>query len=238
MKTIYLNIQSKGGAGKSMLTYLQALRHENNESVAFVDLDSSTQTSIKQLKFIAAKSTSRLIQIDIFDNLKKIEREKLFQIFEALNSTGFKEIFVDFGAPESEQLPGLFSIDFSIDEFKEFEKELNVKFVFNIIMAGGTAYSSSFQYLRRITELVAGKFEVNAFINQFTFSNYPSLIDEIKAWVKSTKGFVKDVKQYGAINIDRSSGQLITDNIKEGKGFSDYTSFASRTIIKRELAKL
>ena len=31
MKTIYLNIQSKGGAGKSMLTYLQALKHENDE---------------------------------------------------------------------------------------------------------------------------------------------------------------------------------------------------------------
>ena len=40
MKTIFLNIQSKGGAGKSMLTYLQALKHQGNEHVAFVDLDS------------------------------------------------------------------------------------------------------------------------------------------------------------------------------------------------------
>jgi len=51
MKSFYFNIQSKGGSGKSMLTYLQALKHEKNEKAAFVDLDSSTQTSTRQLHF-------------------------------------------------------------------------------------------------------------------------------------------------------------------------------------------
>ena len=238
MKTMYLNIQSKGGAGKSMLTYLQGLKHQENDQVAFVDLDSSTQTSFKQLKFICDKNQDRVLRIDIFDNFKKIEREKLFQIFEALNAFNYKEFFIDFGAPESEQLPGLFSIDFSIDEFKQFEKELNVKIVFNVVVAGGTAYTSSFLYLRRIADLVNGKFDVFAYINELTFVNYPVLIDEVKQWVKSTNSLVKEVKFFGAINVDRSSGQQITENIKEGRGISDYTSFASRTIIKREIAKL
>ncbi len=238
MKTIYLNIQSKGGAGKSMLTYLQALKHQENDQVAFVDLDSSTQTTSKQLKFIAEKNTERIIQIDIFDSFKKIEREKLFQIFEALNVYNYKEIYVDFGAPESEQFPGLFSIDFSIDEFKLFEKELNVKFIFNVVIAGGTAYSSSFLYLRRITELVDGKFDVYAYINELTFVNYQVLIDEVRSWAKQTKSLIKDVRLFGAINVDRTSGQQITENIKEGRGITDYTSFASRTIIKREMAKV
>ena len=47
MKTYYFNIQAKGGAGKSMLTYLQALKNEENASTLFVDLDNSTKTSPK-----------------------------------------------------------------------------------------------------------------------------------------------------------------------------------------------
>ena len=236
MKTFYFNIQSKGGAGKSMLTYLQALKNENNETVAFVDLDSSTQTSKSQLKFLSAKK--RLFEVDIFDNIRKIEREKMFLIIEALNNNEFSEIYIDFGAPESEQLPGLFSIDFSIDEFKEFETGLGCKFVFNVIVAGGTAYTSSIEYLKRITELIKGKFDVYAYVNEFTFHNYAHLIDEVRVFAKATKGLIKDVKPYGAIHIDRNSGQLITENIKEGKGFKEYNSFAAKTIIKREISKV
>lgn len=236
MKTFYFNIQSKGGAGKSMLTYLQALKNENNETVAFVDLDSSTQTSKRQLKFLSAKK--RLFEVDIFDNIRKIEREKMFLIIEALNNNEFSEIYIDFGAPESEQLPGLFSIDFSIDEFKEFETGLGCKFVFNVIVAGGTAYTSSIEYLKRITELIKGKFDVYAYVNEFTFHNYSHLIDEVRVFAKATKGLIKDVKPYGAIHIDRNSGQLITENIKEGKGFKEFNSFAAKTIIKREISKV
>jgi hypothetical protein len=236
MKTIYFNIQSKGGAGKSMLTYLQALKNENNEQVAFVDLDSSTKTSKKQLKFIGLKN--RLFEVDIFDSIRKIERERLFQVIEKLNQTEYTDIYIDFGAPESDQLPSLFSIDFSIDEFKLFEKELDVNFVFNVVVAGGTAYISSMEYLKRITELIKGKFDVFVYVNEFTFQNYGYLVEELRTFAKSTKGLIKDVKQYGAIQIDRNSGQIITENIKEGKGIGDYTSFAAKTIIKREIAKL
>jgi hypothetical protein len=237
MKTIYFNIQAKGGTGKSMLTYLQALKHEDNAAVCFVDLDSSTFTSKRQLKFVGVKNS--VFQIDIFDRLKKIEREKLFQILEALSAyQDFTQVYIDFGAPESEQLPGLFSIDFSIDEFKEFETGLQVKFVFNIILAGGTAYVSTFNYLKKMLELVNGRFEINVYANSFTFHNHEHLIDELKTFATKTKGLVKRVVSFGDIHADRSSGQMITANVTEGKGMDGYHSFAARTIIKREIAKL
>src|SRR4051794_34086751 len=110
MKTFYFNIQAKGGAGKSMLTYLQALKNEDNEAALFVDLDNSTKTSIKQLKFL--KDKQRLVETDIIDAFRRIEREKLFQVLENLSQMEFEEYFLDFGAPESEQLPNLFSLDF------------------------------------------------------------------------------------------------------------------------------
>lgn len=240
MKTFYFNIQSKGGSGKSMLTYLQALKHERNEKIAFVDLDSSTQTSTKQLRFLSnedSKST-RLFSIDIFDNLKKIEREKLFDILQAFNEQNFDNIYIDFGAPESEQLPALFSLDFSIEEFKEFEKELKAKFVFNVILCGGTSFTSSFDYLKSITKLIKSKFEVVMYLNELTFQNYNILIDELNEFAKKGKESISKVVRFGNIQIDRNSGQLITENIRNGAGFSAYNSFAAKTIIKREMAKV
>ena len=235
MKTFYFNIQSKGGSGKSMLTYLQALKHEKNEKSAFVDLDSSTQTSTRQLHFLARQETNRLFSVDIFDHLKKIEREKLYDILQAFNSQPFEEIYIDFGAPESEQLPSLFSLDFTIEEFKEFEKELKAKFVFNVIMSGGTSYASTFHYLKNLVSIVKGKFEIVMYLNELTFLNYHLLIDELEEFSRKAK--IKRAR-LSDIHIDRNSGQIITENIRNGTGFSAYKSFAAKTIIKREIAKV
>jgi hypothetical protein len=236
MKTYYFNIQSKGGAGKSMLTYLQALRYEGDENSLFVDLDSSTKTSVRQLRFIGLKK--RVVEVDIFDRLRKIEREKLFQVLESVNRTPHERVFVDFGAPESEQLPSLFSIDFTVEEFKAFEQELNARFVFNVVVAGGTAYRSCFEYLKRIAGMLDGRFELYAYLNEFTFQHYEPLIEEVRQFAKVSDGRIKDVRLFGNIQLDRSSGQHITDNVKEGRGLADYGSFAARTIIRREIAKV
>jgi hypothetical protein len=235
MKTIYFNIQSKGGAGKSMLTYFQALKHEEDAKSCFVDLDSSTKTSTRQLKFLHEKQ--RLFEIDIYDHLKKIEREKLFEVLYLLSTTPFEEIFIDFGAPESEQLPSLFNIDFTIDEFKEFEDSLGLKFVFNIVMAGGPAYIPCFEYLKTIVRLAGGYFETCCYINEHSFAGHTDLMDEITQFAKLIRGNLM-VKSFGNIQTDRSSGQAIIGYITQGKGLQAFETFTSRTIIKRELAKL
>src|SRR5690606_10240541 len=157
MKTYYFNIQSKGGVGKSMLTYLQALKHEASESVMFVDLDSSTQSSMTQLDFISQKG--RLIRTDIYDRNRKLDRERFIEVLEALNTQAADQFYIDFGAPESEQLPGLFTLDFTIEEFKEIEKELKAKIIFNIVIAGGPAYEPSMLYLKKMVAITKGLFD-------------------------------------------------------------------------------
>lgn len=235
MKTIYFNIQSKGGAGKSMLTYFLALKHEEDLKSCFVDLDSSTKTSTRQLKSLHEQQ--RLFEIDIYDHLKKIEREKLFEVLDLLGSTRFEEIFIDFGAPESEQLPSLFDIDFTIDEFKEFEVSLGLKFVFNVVMAGGPAYIPCFEYLKTILRLAGGHFEIWCYINEHSFAGRMDLMEEITEFAKLTRGNLM-VKCFGNIQTDRSSGQTIIGYITQGKGLKAFETFTSRTIMKRELAKL
>jgi cellulose biosynthesis protein BcsQ len=51
MKKIHFIAQAKGGVGKSLLMYLFALKFGHDSSIFFVDLDSSTESSKRQLKF-------------------------------------------------------------------------------------------------------------------------------------------------------------------------------------------
>lgn len=236
MKTFYFNIQSKGGAGKSMLTYLQALKYETDESVMFVDLDSSTQSSLTQLEFISQKG--RLIRTDIYDRNRKLDRERFIEVIEALNQQPASQFYIDFGAPESEQLPGLFTLDFTIEEFKEIEKELKAKIAFNIVVAGGPAYETCMLYLKKMTGITKGHFDISVYLNQFTFYNYDHLITEAREFVKSTKGLIKNVYQFGEFYPDRRSGQIILNNIRSGEGQDGYHSLGAKTILKREIKKI
>lgn len=236
MKNFYFNIQSKGGAGKSMLTYLQALKYEQNPDVAFVNLDSSTRTSITQLNFIA--KLNRLVQTDIYDKARKLDRDRFIEVLEGLNQLDMTDFYIDFGAPESEQLPGLFTIDYSIEEFKEMEGELNARFVFNVIMAGGPAYEPCFAYLRQLTEIINGNFDINVFINLFTFRNYEKLVDDLYSFIEATDGLIKNAIPFGDFYPERLAGTTLFNNIRDGKGKEACRGLALKIILRRELERI
>lgn len=237
MKTFYFNIQAKGGAGKSMLTYLQALKRENDTESVFVDLDNSTKTSAKQLKFLAGEK-DRLISVDIIDEFHRIEREKLFGVLEELNDTAFSTIYLDFGAPESEQLPKLFSMDYTVKEFKAFETSIDANFIFNIVVAGGPAYTSCMEYADYVATSLKGEFDVFLYLNEYSFLSQSAIIEEVNQYAEKNKKIIKGVARFGNISVDRMSGQKIMENVKQGKGFSEYTGFATKTTMKRELEKV
>ncbi|HAO06902.1 MAG TPA: hypothetical protein DCQ50_07915 [Chryseobacterium sp.] len=236
MKNFYFNIQSKGGAGKSMLTYLQALKHEHNPDVAFVNLDSSTKTSVTQLNFIA--KSGRLIKTDIYDRTRKLDRDRFISVLEGLAQLEMTNFYIDFGAPESEQLPGLFTIDYSIEEFKEMEQELEAKFIFNVIMAGGPAYEPCFAYLKQLTEIINGRFDINVFINLYTFRNYQKLVDDLESFIKATNGLIKNTIPFGDFYPDRMAGTTLFNNVRDGKGSEACKGLSLKLILKRELAKI
>ena len=237
MKHIYFNVQSKGGAGKSMLTYLQALKHEDDTTVAFIDLDSATGTSLQQLKFIGLQE-NRLFKVDILDYHKKIEREKLYTVIDKATAIPFEKFFIDFGAAESEQLARLLSIDFTAAEFKEFEKEQNAKFIFNVVMAGGTSYVACFEYLKNFLELVGNNFEMRVYANEFTFKGQGFLLEELKKFETSSKGLIKCLIKFGNFFPERVSGTQIIEAMKMGKGRDGLKSFSTKIIIRKELAKI
>ena len=237
MKTFYFNVQSKGGAGKSMLTYLQGLKYENNDGVAFVDLDYSVKTSSTQLRFLALRE--RLFAMNIYNDYKKVDREKLFKVLETLNEQRFSSVIIDFGATESEQLLSFLEYDFTVDEFKAFEREMDASFVFNVVVAGGTSYLAGMQYLKKLAELLEGNFEITACANEFFFNEENKvLINELAEFIEKTGGRISQLRVFGKISPDTESGKTIINHIKSGNGLSSYTGYAARTIIKREIQRI
>jgi hypothetical protein len=68
--------------------------------------------------------------------------------------------------------------------------------------------------------------------------NYESLIDEVKQYAELNKDIITSVKAFGNIETDRSSGQNIIQSVKSGRGNDGFVGFATKAVIKRELAKV
>src|SRR5664279_5196451 len=161
MKHFQFNVQAKGGSGKSMLTYLQALKNQATPRSYFIDLDSSVRTSLQQLKFLQGKKPPRFATIDLLDHRSKIDLQLLFEKLLEEAQKDYDSYYLDFGAPESDQLPSLFSKDYTIEEFKQIESELSAQFIFNIVVAGGGAYEGCTGYLQKLSGLLDGGCAVN-----------------------------------------------------------------------------
>lgn len=239
MKTIEFIVQAKGGTGKSFLAYLFALKQEKNEKALLVDLDSSTQSSKKNLKFLMGRDPVRLIASNLLDDRKKIVRDKLLSTIEGLVSLpeDYEHIYLDFGAPESEQLPALISHDLQPKDLKAFEEHLGVKFVFNIVVAGGTAYVSCTDYLQQLVDLVGSLFETNVIANENTFYNFNHLLEELKVYVEKKGNKNIKYKSFGDIDVSSDVGKAIMVNIEQGKGF-DELSFIAKLKMRNELEKI
>ena len=237
MKQFQFNVQAKGGSGKSMLTYLQALKNQANPRSYFVDLDSSVQTSSQQLKFLQGKTPRRFASMHLLDNRDKLDRQLLFEKLMELSLKDFDAFYLDFGAPESDQLPSLFSKDYSVEEFKQIESELSSEFIFNIVVAGGGAYEGCTAYLKKLAGLLAGAFIVNIYINQSTFVNHAHLVHEIEAFANGRKNEITAVKFFGDFDITTSPHKNILFSIEQGKGMEAY-AFVEKIKILKELSKI
>lgn len=237
MKTFYFNIQSKGGVGKSMLTYLQALKEQNNKRAYFVDFDSSVKSSCQQLKFLQGKKPPRFATMSLLDAREKLDRQLLFENLLELSRKDYDSFYLDFGAPESDQLPSLFSKDYTWQEFKQIETELDARFVFNIVVAGGAAYEGSTRYLQKIVERLDGQFEVNIYVNEYTFSNHPNLITELKIYAGERTGKINAIKCFGDFDPTTSPHKKILSYVQQGLGMEAY-KFIEKIKIQQELSRI
>jgi hypothetical protein len=237
MKQMHINVQAKGGAGKSMLTYLQALKHEEDPRTYFVDFDSSVMTSKQQLQFLQKRKPPRFAVLNLLDNRNKIDRQLLFGNLQELSKKDFDTFYLDLGAPESDQLPSLFSTDYTIDEFCEIGEMLDCTFIFNVVVAGGGAYQACTSYLSKVANLVDGRFPVIMQINEGTFTSHPYLIGELERFAGENGNNISGVGYFGDFDANTAPHSNILKIISQGLGMEAY-QFVERIKIKRELAKI
>ncbi|MBA4198227.1 MAG: hypothetical protein C0459_11805 [Chitinophaga sp.] len=222
--------------GKSLLTYLIALKNQHTSDVYFLDADSSASSSKKQLKFLQGKTPARFALLNLLDSRGKIDRQLLFENLLSLANKEYIDFYIDFGAPESSEFPLLFTKDFSIEEFKELEHQLNARFVF-IIVISGNAYVECTNYLQKIIAGVNAQIEVNIYLNESTFDNHPELIDEIREYAGKNSNTIQSVKLFADFDLTTSPHKRIFKKIEEGLGIEAY-EFVEQLKIKKEINRL
>jgi CobQ/CobB/MinD/ParA nucleotide binding domain len=200
MKKVHLILQSKGGVGKSLLTYFLANLFADDSDVLFCDVDESTKTSSERLISILPKE--RNLYFPILNGDKNFDRELFFQLFEKISKSSYNKIFVDFGAPESQEFRKL--LEFEIDAKTLFValRDLGIELILLVVIAGGDSYKTSYNYYQSLEELIGNALYLKAVMNQGTFGDIEGI-------------------NFGRQNLTMAAGEdnvLFFGNL--GKGFS------------------
>ena len=227
MKQLHFIVQAKGGVGKSMLTYLLALAKENDAQSLFVDVDSSTQTSTRQLKFLGE---DRMETLSLLNEKEVLVRDNFVTYLESIVDVPFKSIYFDCGAPESEQIPALIERDLPL---KEFMEELGFIAHWHIIIGGGGAYKSAVDYMKKIMKSLNGDFDVTIWKSITTFNNFQNLAEEL---AENCKKMQLPLRQFADFDPSSNLGNQILDGIRKGYSLSDYQTGA-KLKLKKELSE-
>ena len=225
MKQLNFIVQAKGGVGKSLLSYLMAVSQESDASILFVDMDSSTRTSTRQLKFLGENRSESL---SLLNDKEALVRDNLISYLESLVETPFKKIYFDLGAPESEQLPALIERDLP---FKDFLDELGFEAHFHIVIGGGGAYAASVDFLQKMLKALNGKFKVTIWQSITTFNNFPELTSELK---NNCAKLNLHTRSFGDFDPSTHLGGQILDGVRKGYSLNEYQTGA-KLRLKKEL---
>src|SRR5665648_93813 len=154
----------------------------------------------------------------------------------SLHKNLMRNFFLILVHPKANSLPPCFQ-DYTIQEFKQIADELDVEFIFNIVVAGGSSYLPCTSYLDNIVGLNQQNFSITICINEFSFQNYKSLVAEIESYAKANSGNIRGVNYFGDFDTDAAPHKNILRYISEGKGMNAYV-FIEKIKIKKELQKL
>ena len=160
MKQLVFIAQSKGGAGKSILSFLLA---EKYQGALIVDMDDATMTTSKNLNYRKPKHVKFLNQSNTID------RGTFDEFLELVPEIPNNIIFCDMGASVSEQLPYYLKDNNMIlaEALEALEVNLNIF----CVVGGGNLFSSTMKYLADLVESLEGKIPVTVFKNEYYWFN-------------------------------------------------------------------
>lgn len=224
MKKVSLVIQSKGGVGKSLFLWFVA-QLEKEKTSAFIDLDESTFTTANRLGKVVGEN--RVKHFKILNENKKLEREKILNLFEVIATTKSKQWFIDFGAPESEEFKRLLTYDISAQTLAEELASMGIQLNLYIVIAGRDALVASLNYYESIQKLVGEALPFVALLNEGTFGGIESISLGKELLQKANINFMP----FGGLG-DSESGKEIIQLITDSKEPSTL-NFAGRLTFKK-----
>ncbi len=229
MKKVNLILQSKGGVGKSLFLWFVAQIEKENKT-AFIDLDESTETSATRLGTIVGEN--RVRHFKILNENKKLEREKILNLFETLAETKTENWFIDFGASESEEFRRLLEFDIPAQSLSEELLGMGVELRIFIIIAGRDALISCLRYYNAMKTILTNAIPFVALMNEGTFGGLESI--EQGATGLTNAGI--EFKKFGGLGESESAKdviRLITEHREPSS-----LNFAGRLTYKKALEQV
>jgi hypothetical protein len=229
MKKVNLVLQSKGGVGKSLFLWFVAQLEKENKTV-FIDLDESTQTSSARLGIVVGEN--RVKHFKILNENKKLEREKILNLFEMISETKTDKWYIDFGAPESEEFRRLLEFDISAKNLSDELKSMGIELQIYVIIAGRDALISCLKYYNSTKDILSDAIPYLALMNEGTFGGLESIEQSSKALTAANIEF----KAFGGLGESESSKDVIR-LITEQKD-PNTLNFAGRLTYKKVLEQV
>lgn len=224
MKNLYFITQSKGGIGKSALTYLIA-QNKNYENAVFLDLDDATKTSTMQLQYLGVELIS-FLTIN-----KQIDRGKFNDFLENLSQFQNDTIFCDLGSSISEQLVHYFN-DIDLKSLQDILKSLEIELNLIVVIGGFGNFVQCMNYFKQLINVIHNKFNVKIAINDyFNLSENENL--QLIEFLKLIKIDNKNLFHFNfSYDKSESTHNRIKDLLKSGKSLKDSTPFTKVIVNK------
>ena len=208
-KRVIFITQSKGGVGKSVITFLYAQKYPD---AVFLDMDDATKTTMKQLSYLDPK------QVSFLSENKSIDRGKFNDFLEQI-STHKKDLFIcDLGSSISEQLP-FYINDFNAELLKNALIELGIEMQLICVVGGQNIFSSCMEYLQTLDLVVKSHLKISVALNDH-FALGEIQRSEFDNFCK--KNNLNNTFHFNLSKDKNASTQdRVTSILKEGKGLSE-----------------
>jgi hypothetical protein len=224
-KKIYFITQAKGGAGKSVLTFMLAEKYKN---ATILDLDDATTTSMKQLAYRKPFKVSFLDPIT-----KRIDRGAFVGLFESIIKAGNELFIADLGASVAEQLPKYFSMN-GIDNVSDVLLASGIRLQIVCVVGGGNIFKATMEYLAELVESTKGYLNITVAHNGF----YPCADEQQTVLLDFIHEYKLSLVNFDLVQDKGEMAMRTVENVlKNGKGTVDLSPFAA-IYFKRPIEQL
>jgi hypothetical protein len=224
-KKVYIITGSKGGCGKSLLTWIMTEKHRE---ASILDLDDATGTTMEQT---AHRNPTKVSFLD--KNTKRIDRGAFNALFESIASAKKCLFIADAGSSVAEQLPMYFSMN-GVENIMEVLELSEIELHVVCVVGGGNIFSATMRYLVQLVESCKGLVNITIANNGF----YPMLDEQLQSLEEFATSNNLTIANF---DLAKDKGEMamktVQNVLRSGKGINGLSPFQA-LYFKRAIEEL